>query len=180
MKAKDLAVGGEYYYSSSNNWLNRSYGGELAVVVDPVPGNWNRDKNGEWQRSASTRGARDVLVRLFSSGSRTDTDGNPLPGRMCPVPTQNLRGPYAPCIAQREEQARQRHNALRDAREAQRLRLDACAQAVDGLAALGITARTEGYAHSDYASVVISDDQAALLAAAARHLLASGWQPPTE
>lgn len=179
MRAKDLKTDGtEYFYHTGETWQKGWGQGERAVVIDATPGSYYRDRaTGDWTRS-TVRGSS-VLVDIYPPDGRNRPDGTPHAPRRAQVRTQTLRGTWDECV----ELRRQRSQAKEEEAEALREQMAAieapCGQLVDALGKLSIAATANSNYHYKHASVVINHQQAPALLAAARHLLASGWRPPT-
>jgi len=181
MKAKDLAVGMECYYDRSNSWMEHRYPGNRAVIVDPIPGNWRKGQDGTWVRS--TIPGQEVLVDIYNYFDWERHADNPggegtTPHRM-PVRTQALRGPWRQTYEyhmKRNADRKEAVNALQAMRLEHRARCERTAQL---LRELGVNAQVES-TRGGHMQVAILTASAALLAAAAQHLLDIGWISPTD
>lgn len=170
MKAKDLTVGMECYHHRSNSWDLDYEEGERAVIVDPTPGNWIKERDGSWTRVSNAE--QKVLVDIHRNAT-------PHVARYA-VRTQTLRGPWEECRQQRTQARAAKAEAARARQDAQKDRLMDCQLAVQALGELGITAVREGYVGGGFAKVVVSGASVALLMAAAQQLDAIGWNARTE
>lgn len=171
MRAKDLKVDGTtYYYTTNDTWLRWAHHPERVRVLDATPGRWSYDRRTEeWTRRP---GGQDVLVEVLAKGGNA--------ARRVAVRTQTIRGEWDVCAEQVAEAGRQRQADERERTAAMAAIEGPCADAVAALRELGITAvDMDSDRRHLYARVSIGFRSAPALLAAARHLLATGWKPPT-
>lgn len=183
MRAKDMEPGDELYYTTSNNYLGSRWLGHRVVVVDPTPGDWRPVEGSPlgWEIVPSRRRSGlgrtpTVLVDQYEP-TPNDPAGRNSPPRRMAVRSINLRGPWDAILAQHQAAIEERRETQRQHNQLVDERSEACQAAAAALQAVGVPAQAED---GMYAFVSVGYEHAALLRAAAQHLIDTGWRPPAQ
>lgn len=169
MRAKDLKTDGTvYYYTTQDTWLRWTHSPERVTVLDSRVGHWNYDRcTEEW---VWRKGGQTVLVEVAAKGGNA--------ARRMAVRTVTLRGVWDDCAQQVEQARRERQQDYAASRaSADAIELE-CLRAATALNTLGIDAQVPSPS-ATHGEIRVPHKHAALLAAAAQHLIDTGWTAPS-